>query len=812
MLKRVSHINKEGLKKTLIGFCSMFIMVTAFSQSQPCPLNLNFYTGDLTHWSAFTGTFLDQSGTRSIQTFDSLTAAPTGTLGTATILESGYGVNGIQVSNNNTLDPFGGFPVVPNINGYQYTNSVLLGSTTVSPGTNKGLIRGISYLINVPNGSVDSPYTITYAYAMVLENGSHVSNQQPLSRAILQTKDGIIACASPSYYLPTTGSGNALDVATAQKQGFSLSPVPSPNQIGNGNNPYRVWTKSWTEVTFNLSPYRGQQVTLTFEADNCIPGGHFSYAYFALRNACNGLQISGPAAACENGTVTYSVPSLADATYTWTIPNGWKKVLDSLNILQVVPSGANTGTISVHEVNSCADLTASLNVITTLPTIAGVLSGNNIVCSDNNSSKIILTGNRGTVVNWLSTVDGNNWVIDSVKDSFLVVQNLKQTTTYKALVQNGPACSIDSSTNVLIDVNPISKGGIINPSLLNICQGQNKGATLFVTGSVGNVLNWQSSTDSIVWKDFNPPNTDTFFNINNTNVPTKFRTIVKSGVCPSDTSKTSQVNIYNTLFPQAILTPQDVTICFGTKATLNASVSTGTSYTWLNSNSLYDPNSRNIAGTPYTISAQVAPASSTKYLLSVRNADCPNLLVDTFNVTVIPPIIVNAGHDTSVVENQPLQLTALVSDSTVNAYSWSPATGLNNSAISDPIATLGAGIDSINYKVTATNSTGCFGVDYILVRVYKSKPDILVPNAFTPNGDGKNDIIRPILLGISKLNYFRVYNRWGQLLFNTSEFNKGWDGNINGAAQQSGTYVYMTEGVDYLGNTIFRKGTIVLIR
>jgi len=154
----------------------------------------------------------------------------------------------------------------------------------------------------------------------------------------------------------------------------------------------------------------------------------------------------------------------------------------------------------------------------------------------------------------------------------------------------------------------------------------------------------------------------------------------------------------------------------------------------------------------------------------------------------------------------------LVSDSTVNAYSWSPATGLNNSAIADPIATLGAGIDSINYKVTATNSTGCFGVDYILVRVYKSKPDILVPSAFTPNGDGKNDIIRPILLGISKLNYFRVYNRWGQLLFNTSEFNKGWDGNINGAAQQSGTYVYMTEGVDYLGNTIFRKGTIVLIR
>ena len=777
-------------------------------------MNINFATGDLTHWSAFTGTFVNEI--RVVKIFDSLIAAPAGTIGSVSFPESNTGTPGMQVSNTNGIDTFGGFPIIPKINGYQYTNSVRLGSTTVTYGSElgHGLVRGVKYVINVPAGNVDTPYTITYAYAMVLENGTHASNQQPLARAIVETKSGVIICASPSYFLPTSGSNNDLDSAAAYRQGFSPSPVISPNSNVTGPiNAYRVWTKGWTEVTFNLSPYRGQQVTLTFEADNCIPSGHFAYAYFAIRNDCSGLKISGPIAACQNGTITYSVPALSDATYIWTIPNGWKKVLDSLNVLKVIPETAGGGTISVHEVNSCADLKAALNVVTSSATIAGVLSGGNSVCIDNNSSKIVLTGNRGNLVKWLWTTDGSNWMTNnSSRDSFLVVKNLKQTTTYRALVQYGSDCSIDSSTSALIKVNAFSKAGVISPTTLNICQGQNKGATLNINGSMGNIVNWQFSTDSIVWKDLNPPNTDTFFNVNNINVATKFRTIVASSGCAADTSKAAQVNIYNALFPQAVLMPQDITICFGDKAILKANIFKGSSYAWLNYNSLYDPNSRTITSTPFTVTAQAAPSSSTRYLLAIQNEDCPNLWIDTFNVTVSPAIIVNAGHDTSVLVNQPLQLNALVNDSNIHSFLWYPATGLNNSFIANPIATLGAGIDFVNYKVTVTNSSGCSGVDYILLRNYKSEPDFLVPNAFTPNGDGLNDIIKPIPIGITTLHYFRIYNRWGQMIFSTNEFNKGWDGNINGTQQQSGTYLYMTEGIDYLGNTIIRKGTIVLIR
>jgi gliding motility-associated-like protein len=87
-----------------------------------------------------------------------------------------------------------------------------------------------------------------------------------------------------------------------------------------------------------------------------------------------------------------------------------------------------------------------------------------------------------------------------------------------------------------------------------------------------------------------------------------------------------------------------------------------------------------------------------------------------------------------------------------------------------------------------------------------------VPNAFTPDGDGINDVFRPILIGMRFLKYFRIYNRVGQLLFSSNVQNKGWDGNYQGAPQDPAVYVWILEGTDYLGNTVFEKGSVTLIR
>jgi gliding motility-associated-like protein len=87
-----------------------------------------------------------------------------------------------------------------------------------------------------------------------------------------------------------------------------------------------------------------------------------------------------------------------------------------------------------------------------------------------------------------------------------------------------------------------------------------------------------------------------------------------------------------------------------------------------------------------------------------------------------------------------------------------------------------------------------------------------MPNAFSPNGDGKNDMIRPILVGISRLDYFRIFDRWGQEVFATTQSGQGWDGTVGGHKAGSGAFVYAVQGVDYTGKVHSKKGTFILVR
>ena len=116
----------------------------------------------------------------------------------------------------------------------------------------------------------------------------------------------------------------------------------------------------------------------------------------------------------------------------------------------------------------------------------------------------------------------------------------------------------------------------------------------------------------------------------------------------------------------------------------------------------------------------------------------------------------------------------------------------------------------MTYVLRAYTPEGCFALDTMSVRVFKTGPDIFVPNAFAP--DGRNRILRPEAPGIATLDYFRVFNRWGQLVFQTSQIGKGWDGTVSGKVQDTGTYVWMVSGTDFTGKKVVKKGTATLIR
>lgn len=816
----------EKLKHIII-FCGVFIggIITALGQDEACPANINFSSRDLLNWSARTGLVNGASRTYS-----------TPNAGVTTISEYGLSTTGIQILSSGSIDKYGGFPTVPTINGYSYGYAIKLGSDATSwdLGTDSrnpgGFTRSVSYVVNVPAGSISDPYTMTYAYALVLENGTHNSNQQPLFKATVTGTNGVITCASPSYYLPThndaTGGGGGgggpstgatLDSARAIAQGFSLSPTLFFSHAGQGNNTgtwlQDVWTKPWTEVTFDLAPYRGQQVTLTFETYNCTPGAHFAYAYVALRNECGGLKISGFDEACSNTNTVYSIPALANSIYTWTVPSGWTIISgDETNIITVKP-GSTGGVITVREMNSCADLKDTITVTTKEPTIAGNVSGDDIICGGINSSIISLSGQRGNILMWVSSTDGITW--DSVANhtTQYTAENLDITTYYKAVVQNGNGCSKDSTNNAIITVNPPSDGGILTPANSAVCADQTLNSDIILNRSTGQIQNWQYSYDSLSWNGFLPVNIDTQYNVNSINRTTYYRTIVKSGVCPADTSTVARVAFVNVPFPRATIEPDNASICFGTSTTINATIANGTNYAWSNTTTLSNTGNGMPSSWPHTITATATPQQTTDYILTVTNEGCPNVLTDTFHVNVTQPITVFAGNDTFITASQPLQFNIAVSDSLANQYNWSPGTGLNNTTIANPIADLfSMAGKTITYTIRATTVDGCFGEDDIKVMVFTTAPDIFVPTAFSPNGDGLNDILRPVGVGIAQIHYFRIYNRWGQLVFSGTDAEKGWDGTVNGRIQTTGSFVYVAQGVDYTGKTILKKGIVTIVR
>ena len=115
------------------------------------------------------------------------------------------------------------------------------------------------------------------------------------------------------------------------------------------------------------------------------------------------------------------------------------------------------------------------------------------------------------------------------------------------------------------------------------------------------------------------------------------------------------------------------------------------------------------------------------------------------------------------------------------------------------------------YTINITTKTGCVTVDTQLVKTV-AHAEIYVPSAFTPNNDGLNDLLRPTLMGIKELHYFKIYNRWGQLLFETKTNRSGWDGRFNGAALPTQVIVWIAEGMGADGNVYTRKGTSTLMR
>ena len=246
----------------------------------------------------------------------------------------------------------------------------------------------------------------------------------------------------------------------------------------------------------------------------------------------------------------------------------------------------------------------------------------------------------------------------------------------------------------------------------------------------------------------------------------------------------------------------DVVICDKDSTMLTATVTNNTapvSYLW-------EPAIAGEIKNPTAATTNVKPSGTQRYIVAIRDSYGCNFIVrDTVWVTMQPPVPAFAGNDTNVIVNTPHQLQA----SGGISYTWSPGSVLNNRFIANPTATLFR--DSTMLTVIVKDMAGCIGYDTIWIKAFNGIK-YYVPNAFSPNGDGLNDVFRPIPVGIASTELFRIFNRYGELVFETSQWMKGWDGLWKGRAQPLGNYIWILKGKDRNGKTIEMKGNVMLIR
>jgi len=225
-------------------------------------------------------------------------------------------------------------------------------------------------------------------------------------------------------------------------------------------------------------------------------------------------------------------------------------------------------------------------------------------------------------------------------------------------------------------------------------------------------------------------------------------------------------------------------------------------YEWKPKESLDDPFSSTPIATPLT---------TTHYTVLAWEGSCPP---DSHQVTVVvnDKPNVNAGVDQTIISGNAAMLFG--TGSNIASYLWGPEESLNCTTCSNPIATPN---ETTSYILTGISSNGCRKSDTVTVFVICDNSQVFIPNTFSPNGDGQNEVFYPRGKGIKEIKSFRIYNRWGELVFEKrniplNDEANGWDGRYNGSEASSDVYVYVIDAICDNGSALSWKGDISLLR
>ena len=210
----------------------------------------------------------------------------------------------------------------------------------------------------------------------------------------------------------------------------------------------------------------------------------------------------------------------------------------------------------------------------------------------------------------------------------------------------------------------------------------------------------------------------------------------------------------------------------------------------------------------------VKPLTTTTY--TVRAGDSLNCFSDTKSITVkvFPIPVINISDSVKEVSAGNTVQLRTTGSSDINSWRWSPATWLSCNNCPEPFI---SPKNNVTYHLLVSNAGHCTASDEVRVIVTCTGSNVFIPNTFSPNGDGMNDVFYPRGKGLYKIRSFNIYNRSGQLVYSAREFNandagKGWDGKSGGKEAPADVYVYMIEIVCENNAVITSQGNISLLR
>ena len=559
------------------------------------------------------------------------------------------------------------------------------------------------------------------------------------------------ALTSPTFISTNANCGSSTGSATASVSGGTLNYTFA---WSNGENGSIASALTAGTYTLTVTDANGCIITSTVTINN---NGAPSITSISPTNIlCKGINSGAATVTASGGT--------GMLTFSWS--NG---------STGATASGltANTYTVTVTDQNNCS-ITSVTNITepATSVSITSITSSNtNCGISTGSATANVTGGTPNYTYSWSNGFSGTT-----------VLGLAANTYTVTVIDQNG--CTTSSTTIIGTNAGPSITS--IAPVNLSCSNSANGSATVAISsGSAPYTYSWStgaSSTTSLSTQQ-----------LANLSAATYTVTITDNGGCSVTTTTTLTAPATLTL----IASTQNATCALNTGSmivTTSGGIPNYT-YSWSNNTVTLNDTLSNLTAGVYTVTVK-------------DQNNCTATVSDSVKTTSATTITIVPAQQT-ITEGNSVALNV----SGGVTYSWSPGTGLNCSNCSSPTA---APAVTTTYTITATDVNGCIITGMITITVKPpcvgNEEDIFIANLFSPNNDGINDILNIEGNGLINI-YWAIYDRWGNLLFETQDQTHGWDGTKKGNAMEAGTYVYYLKATCIKTNTeVKMKGNVTIVR